>query len=58
MTHEQLLNIASVFIMEHKEDFINCYATDQSLFGKDSSEAFIEAENLYNEFTNIVVEQL
>ena len=58
MTQEQLLNIASVFIMEHKEDFINCYATDQSFFGMERAEAFVEAENLYNEFVNIVVEQL
>lgn len=58
MTKEQLLDIASVFIMEHKESFINCFATDQILFGKDSAEAFLEAENLYNEFVNIVVEQL
>lgn len=57
MTKEQLLNIASVFIMEHKEAFIDCYVTDQILFGGDKEEAIVAAENLYNEFVNIVVEQ-
>ena len=47
MTQEQtnrLLNIAAVFVWNHKEEFINDYATDQMMFGEDSETAYTDAE--------------
>lgn len=61
MTQEQtnrLLNIAAVFVWNHKEEFINDYATDQMFFGTDSTEeAYADAEKAYDEIANYIEEQ-
>ena len=60
MTQEQtnrLLNIAAVFVWNHKEEFINDYATDQKIFGKDSETAYTDAEKAYDEIANFIEEQ-
>ena len=60
MTQEQtnrLLNIAAVFVWNHKEEFINDYATDQMMFGEDSETAYTDAEKAYDEIANYIEEQ-
>lgn len=60
MTQEQtnrLLDIAAVFVWNHKKEFINDYATDQKILGKDSETAYTDAEKAYDEIVNYIVEQ-
>jgi hypothetical protein len=60
MTQEQtdrLLNIAAVFVWNHKEEFINDYATDQMMFGTDSAKAYVDAEKAYDEIAKYITEQ-
>lgn len=56
--NNRLLNIAAVFAWNHKEEFINDYATDQMMFGTDSAKAYADAEKAYDEIANFIVEQL
>lgn len=52
-----MLNIASVFIHNHKDLFIEEYVTDKQLFGKRTDEAYEEAEKIYNKFVFHLVSQ-
>ena len=54
---DNLLNAAALFVWNHKEEFINDYATDQMILGKDSETAHADAEKAYDEIVNYIVEQ-
>ena len=54
---DRLLNIAAVFAWNHKEEFINDYATDQMMFGTDSAKAYADAEKAYDEIAKYITEQ-
>ena len=58
MNQNEMLNIASVFVYNHKELFIEEYVTDGIFFGQTREEALVKAENLYNEISDIVMKQL
>jgi hypothetical protein len=57
MTQEEMLNIASVFVMNHQDMFIEDYATDRMMFGMDSEEAFKDGEKIYSEFVEHIIKQ-
>lgn len=57
MTHEQLLNIACVFIMNHREEFIADHVMESTFFGMDSHEAFVEGEKIYDELVEHILKQ-
>lgn len=55
---ERLLSVASVFVMNHKELFIEECVTDEIFFGQTREDALVKAENLYSEISDIVMKQL
>lgn len=57
MNQNEMLNIASVFIYNHKDLFIEDYVTDKMLFGERTDESYEEAEKIYNKFLFHVVSQ-
>lgn len=57
MNQNEMLNIASVFVYNHKELFIEEYVTNKQLFGKRTDEAYEEAERIYNKFVFHIVSQ-
>lgn len=50
MNQNEMLNIASVFVCNHKDLFIEEYLTNEQFFGKRTDEAYEEAERIYNKF--------
>ena len=56
-SNNRLLNIAAVFVWNHKEEFINDYATDQMMFGTYNARAYADAEKAYNEIAKYITEQ-
>lgn len=56
-SNNRLLDIAAVFVWNHKEEFINDYVTDQMMFGTDSARAYADAEKVFDEMISSIVEQ-